>query len=99
MRPKALQAALVTIVVATVILLLLLSVDRYDWMRQMDPSIRPGDIQDVSQNGRLFAGVTAAVGGSAALLIGIVARKTRGRLLAIGAATVVATIWLVRFAG
>lgn len=95
---KALRAVLVVIVTTTVITLLLLPVDQYDWMPQMDPAIRPGDIKDTARNGRLVAGITAALGGSAALLIGIITRNATGRLLAIGMALVVAAIWSVRFA-
>lgn len=99
MRINPFRTALILITITAVMLLLLLPVDRHDWMQQMGLSIRPGDIRDASQNGRLVAGLAAALGGSAALVIGVIARKATGRLLAIGLVIMIATVWFVRFAG
>lgn len=96
---KLIYIVLVTVVMAAVVLLLLLPVDRYDWMQQMDPSVRPGDIQDASQDRRLVAGLIAMVGVAAAALIAITARKATRRVLGIGGVIGVATVWFVKFAG
>lgn len=99
MPMKVSRLMLTLIVIAAVATLLILPVTRYDWMQQMDPAIKPGDIQDASQNSRVAAGFCACVGVLAAMLVGVLGRNVTARLLAIVAAIVVATVWFVKFAG
>lgn len=94
---KAISVAATTILALSVALLILLPAHDHDWMRQMDPTIGPGDIQDSSRNARVVAGLAGVAGAIAAMLIGFAARGRAGRVLASGAGVLVAVVWWAKF--
>lgn len=84
-------------VMVLTILLLLIPADRHVWMQAMDPTIRPGDIQDLAGDGRLVATVFVVVGEALLALLFATGRTPARRAMALVVAVAIATIWAVRF--
>lgn len=97
LRSNIIRVAAITVLALSVVLLLLLPAHDHDWMRQMDPTIGPGNIQDSSRNARVVTGLAGVAGTVAAMLIGFAARGRTARRLALGAGVLVAAIWWAKF--
>lgn len=94
---KTIKVAATAVLALSVALLILLPAHDHDWMRQMDPTIGPGDIQGSSQNARVVAGLAGVAGSVAAMLIGFAARGRAGRVLALSAGVLVVAVWWTKF--
>jgi hypothetical protein len=63
------------------LLIIIFSGNKYDWMADVDPSISPGAIEDGSGNRVVFLGVVLTVVVVAQLLVSIKAKKPTERLI------------------
>lgn len=79
---KYLRICLHAIYAFGLILILVVSGGKYDWMGDVDPSISPGSIEDGSGNRAVVLGIVLAVVVLAQLIVAIKAHKPAERLMA-----------------
>ena len=86
-----------TVLAAALVAVLLLPENRYDWMREMDPSIPAGAIEDGADS-HVPAGLAVVMGVGAAAAIAWASPGCR-RWMALTAGLVIALLWAVKFSG
>ncbi len=72
---KLLRVGLHTVYVFGLLLIILLSGGKYDWMTEMDPSIPAGAIEDGSGNSAVFSGLLLAFIIAAQLIIAVKTKR------------------------
>lgn len=92
---KLLRIVLHTVYAFGLLLIILFSGSKYDWMTEMDPSIQAGAIEDGSGNRAVFSGLLLAFIIAAQLVIAVKTKKKWEKLVSGFLVLLAILVWVV----